>query len=644
LPLVLVSSLLIVGWQLSLPVFIAGVVLAELARPLWQPLRNATQLPASPNSLRWGQMAGHLAAMLAGTAVFLYTGSQLPLDDFILEEWPAFAALAGTYTAVALLLNWLVWWYIHRDGRGFWRKNGTAVFTFTLFSQPFALLGGVTFLRTGLPGFVLFSIGVMLVSAIIRISRQNRYMLEQRLTQFARLNDASLSLRETLDLNEVLARTEAQIRALVPADAVDITLFSETPPSDDFTRWVAENGRLLDLDRGNMHYAGRHKMTPPHPHPLAWLGIPLVAGEQTIGAIALYRLEGGQPFSRWHRELLVALAGQASSAIENARLYNLTDMALARRVEQLQALVNSMTEGVLMVDRHGRILLVNQMAADLLGQPAADLLEKPLNPHPAIGLDAAALAGLRLNLAAAKTAPGAAYVYQTGQPPRHIERTGTAVRAADGRVMGWLMLFRDVTEAQELAEQRADLSRMIVHDLRNPLTTLLTVLEMAEPEPPVVTAQQQAQDMLDMVDSLMDMNRWEAGQLAQEAEAMRLPPLVTQVMARLRPLAEQKQIQFTFTCDEELPAVWADAEIIRRVLVNLLDNALKFTPSGGKVGGRLLAEPAANPKREAGVRCILVDTGPGIPPQFQEQVFARYMRTNPGGAQVRGPGLGLTFC
>ncbi len=650
LPLAAVSSLLIVGWS-AIPLFLVGLILAELARTLWQPLRDAINLPAAKWPLRLGQSLVHLAAMLAAAAVFLKIGGQLPLADFIIEEWPAFAALAGTYSAVVLLLKWLVWLLINRDGWTFLRRNGTAVLSFNLFSQPFALLGGVIFLRAGLPGFVIFSVGVMGVSAIIRLSWQNRYMLEQRLAQFARLNDASLSLRESLNLNEVLAGAEAQIRALVPADAVDITLLLDAarPRLDDFANWVAENGRLLDLDRGNMQYAARHNLTPPAPRPTAWLGLPLIAGEQTIGVIVLQRFGDGQPFSRWHRELLLALAGQASSAIENARLYSLTDKALALRVEQLQALVNSMAEGVLMLDRHGSILLVNQMAAGLMGQSPADLHGQPLPTSPAIGLAPDDVADLLLRLAAGVAADGdgrapSPHTYQTGQPPRFIERTETAVRAADGRVMGWLMLFRDVTEARELAEQRADLSRMIVHDLRNPLTTLLTVLELADPSPPLVTARQEALDMLDMVDSLMDMNRWEAGQLAMEAEAMRLPPLVARVMERLRPLAQQKQIHFEIACDDDLPAVWADSEIIRRVLINLLDNALKFTPSGGRVTGRLLAEAAVVPDREAGARCVLSDTGPGIPPQFQERVFERYMRTNPGGAQVRGTGLGLTFC
>ena len=109
---------------------------------------------------------------------------------------------------------------------------------------------------------------------------------------------------------------------------------------------------------------------------------------------------------------------------------------------------------------------------------------------------------------------------------RYITRQETAVRAADGQVMGWLLLFRDVTEERELAEQRADLSRMIVHDFRNPLTTLLTTLDLCPKTTICGQRPANALEMLDMVDSLMDINRMEAGQFIVEAEAMRLPPLV----------------------------------------------------------------------------------------------------------------------
>jgi signal transduction histidine kinase len=90
--------------------------------------------------------------------------------------------------------------------------------------------------------------------------------------------------------------------------------------------------------------------------------------------------------------------------------------------------------------------------------------------------------------------------------------------------------------------------------------------------------------------------------------------------------------------------VWADEEMIRRVLINLLDNALKFTPANGRIHVHLQPEPQLTVEHEPGLRCLIQDSGPGIPAEHRQQVFNRFMRTNIGGAQVRGTGLGLAFC
>src|SRR5690606_22219844 len=114
------------------------------------------------------------------------------------------------------------------------------------------------------------------------------------------------------------------------------------------------------------------------------------------------------------------------------------------------------------------------------------------------------------------------------------ERTEGLVMTAEQQVLGWLMMFDDVTEEQERAEWRLNATRMIVHDLRNPLTTLNTTLNLiaerlaapaGDPQLLALTAaaRRGGEEMLDMVDSLMDMTRMEAGQLVVDAEAMHLP-------------------------------------------------------------------------------------------------------------------------
>jgi PAS domain S-box-containing protein len=663
-PVVIVSSWLILGWETAVLLTLACFILAELSRTLW----DNTWQDRIEESTRWqriGQLFVYLLPLIPAILVYDRLGGLSLTDETVADNLASFAGIIGGYGVAHFLLSQLYWLVLRRPFTQFFSDAALNSIAYGFLALPAAILGSLTFRNNGLPAFIVFGLGVVVFTVLIRLTWQRRLTLEQRLTQFSRLNQAGLSLRETLDLPTVLARTREQVLDLVPADQFDIFLIQPSTfnlqPLNDFTRWVAEKGRVLDLDSGNLHFASRHGLTPPTPLPAAWLGIPLTAAEKVIGVMVLQRLAPARPFSSWNREVLLALAGQVSAAIQNARLYNQTDEALARRVEQLQALLDGMEEGVLLLDVNGRIALVNPFAAHLLGQSAADLLRRA-PAMTAIAQIGYTKAGWKARLAALQTGqvPTSnpitypADLTGDGRSPRFITRQETAVRAADGQVMGWLLIFRDVTEERELAEQRVDLSRMIVHDLRNPLTTLLTTLDFMPKQDDsladdpladnlLADARQSTLDMLDMVDSLMDINRMEAGQLIVDAEAMRLPPLVEQVVKRLRPLTNVKQINLDFALPDDLPPVWADADLVRRVLINLLDNALKFAPSGGQVNGRLQSEPAAN-NQEPGIRCTISDSGPGIPTEFRELVFDRYMRTNPGGAQVRGTGLGLTFC
>lgn len=686
-PLVAVSSLLVVGLETAVPLAALSFLIAELARPLWNPMWDYVNLQQPTWSERLATIAIHLLTLTASGLIYRLVGGVDPLRSSKLEDLIPFAALTLSYGAIQLTLQAVLWLALQRPLRAFLVDNAPAILTTTLLAQPFAVFGAITFVSNGMPVFVIFSMGVMVFSLVTWLSWQRRYVAQQQLHQFGLLNQISLSLRETLDLPTVLARTHQHVTDLIPADQFTIALrhedgnwqrplpdqadMSDMVPflPDGLIRWVATNGRLLDLHSHNLHYATRRNLALPTPAPTAWLGVPLSSGDQALGVMALARFRGKQPFSHWSQQLLVAIAGQVSAAILNARLYsetvrlyNLTDEALARRLEQLQALLNSVQEGVLMLDTNGRILLINPPAMTLL-QNGADGAPRPqLDDNTAVtrlGYSHAEWQERQVYLQAAVPPPGQTTTFTltvetaAGPTRRAIERSETAVYAQEGQVMGWLLTLRDITAQQELAEQRANLTRMIVHDLRNPITTLISTIGAIEQQLSPATpadvpemlheARQVCADMLDMVDSLLDINRMEAGQLEPDAEAMRLPPLLATVIRRITSLARQRQIGVSAHIAPDLPPIWGDSELLRRVLLNLLDNALKFTPAGGQIEIVLQGETAVS-GHEPGVRCQISDTGPGVPAAFREQVFDRFMRTNPGGAQVRGAGLGLAFC
>ncbi len=680
LPVVMVSSYLVMGLGTAVPLLLSGFVLAELSRPLWRPLWEFSPQarPEAPTiRQRILTFLIHLLALLAGAWAYTQRSGLAPLDETSAAELPLFLYLMAGFGLV-YGAGLLVWWLAQRlPPAVFFRDNGLLVMAAGFLALPFALLGGMVYALGGVPPFVVFCLGVAVFAVLLWLSWQRRFSLAQQLAQFAILNRSEHSLRQTLELPDVLRRTGQLVAELVSVDVVSLfwqeqgqwaggNLDSgELAPAtlNDLTNWVATHGRTLHLDPDTLHFATRHNLALPAPPPTIWLGLPLLLDNVVVGVMVLQRFGAARPYNRWQLELLHAVAAQASVAAHNARLhgeivrlYTQTDEALAQRVQQLQALLNAMAEGVLMVDRQGRVMLANPTTAVLLGNTLAANRPLTLATAPWLGFDEKQLAARLQELAAGEMRSdyGRAHFCPPVTPRRILERQEAPVFDRDAQLIGWLLLFRDVTEEQELAERRDDLTRMIVHDLRNPLTTMATTLQLAQDylaetadgdaaRRLLQNANQGSQDLLDLVDSLMDMHRMEAGRSIVDADAMRLPPLVEAVVARLQPLLAHKELTLTITAVPDLPPVWADAELVRRVLVNLLDNALKFAPTRGQIAITLQPE-TEQPGYEPGVRCIIQDSGPGIPLDFREQAFERYTRTNPGGAPVRGAGLGLTFC
>jgi signal transduction histidine kinase len=690
-PVVGLCSLFVVGYWPALLLAAIGVALAELAFPLWSPIWQRSSGPRQERWQRLGYSLTQLAALAAAGQAYLAV-SPTPLSAGIdLNQLAPLLVLGVTYAGIYGVANALIWLLAGGSLNRLVWDYGLSILLASILSQPFAHFGSLIFRQFGLPAFAVYCLGMGAFAMAAGLSWQRNDAMAQQLRQFAALNAVGRSMRETLDFDAVLQRTFRQVHDLVPADRFFIALVTEggewerpllaargriqpkesagthyTP--DDFTAYVADNGRVLDLDPQNVHYAAQHDLKPPVPMPAYWLGVPLATGNRTIGAMVLQRSDQSQPFSSWSREVLVAIAGQASAAVENARLYNevlrlynLTDEALARRVEQLHALLDAVQEGVLMLDARGRVLLVNRQAADFLGLRAESLQGNELDvatAAPRLGYTEPAFRSLLTELADGPLPDSRSVTYATSSPVgpeparRFIERTETTVLSGPTAVVSWLMVLRDVTEERELAEWRQDVTRMIVHDLRNPVTTLMSTLQRVEKhaEQPerlpalLASARRTGSSLLDMVDSLMDIHRLEAGRLVLDVEAMRLPPLIERVLAYMQPLADERGTVLLGPGELDVPSVWADAELMRRVLVNLLDNALKFTPAGGKVIVEAAPWDGPDAAHDRGVRCTITDTGPGIPADHRERIFDRYTRIDSGGTQVRGTGLGLTFC
>lgn len=202
--------------------------------------------------------------------------------------------------------------------------------------------------------------------------------------------------------------------------------------------------------------------------------------------------------------------------------------------------------------------------------------------------------------------------------------------------------------AAELA--RDELTNMIVHDLRNPLTTVIMGLDWmqkvgSEPERQETrqkflhNARVATDRLVTMINDLLDVTRLEAGRLQPHYAPTDMLELLEGRAAAFTPLVESDDKQISIRANGRLPIVSADVALMERVLDNLISNALKYT----RAGGHITLSAARQPEK---ILISVTDDGDGIPPAFQSRIFDKFVQvTNENGQPLRkGTGLGLTFC
>jgi signal transduction histidine kinase len=226
-----------------------------------------------------------------------------------------------------------------------------------------------------------------------------------------------------------------------------------------------------------------------------------------------------------------------------------------------------------------------------------------------------------------------------------ITTTTRARRTLNTQVNELAAENQELLDLQRLREQTTDL---VVHDLRNPLHSISGAVGMLQVVLPEALLQENRElfelinhtcaRMQHLVDSLLDISRMEAGEIELALEPANLAQLIQSAVTRVSPVLQARELASQVSMPAHLPRILIDIDKIDRVLINLLDNAIKFTPGGGQISVK--AEVQGN-----GVAVIINDNGCGIPSEQRDQIFERFARgSNGGSALVRGFGLGLTFC
>jgi two-component system, OmpR family, phosphate regulon sensor histidine kinase PhoR len=304
---------------------------------------------------------------------------------------------------------------------------------------------------------------------------------------------------------------------------------------------------------------------------------------------------------------------------------------LRREQAETAALVESMVEGVVAADERGRVVTANPAARRLLGYEPGE----PLPDLPA--------------LFRVKAAREVVDQVLQGAPvlDREIEMDG-AVILMNARPLpsgGAVLVMHDLTAVRRLEAMRRDFVANVSHELKTPLTSISGYAEtlLGETPDPEVARRfltiilNNARRMQRLVDNLLDLAKIEAGHWRPEIEPVDLPSVARDTWNELRDRDTRAGIDFQLDVADDAATVVADPDSIEQVLTNLIENAARYTPPGGRIVCRARRE-------NGGIAISVSDTGAGIPREHLPRIFERFYRSDPSRSRDEGgTGLGLAI-
>lgn len=386
------------------------------------------------------------------------------------------------------------------------------------------------------------------------------------------------------------------------------------------------------------------------------LSVPVQRGEEIIGVITLTS-DRISDFSNQDSQFVTQVADHAVIAIDNARLF----ARITEGRDRLQVILNTMDEAIVLINPNGEIALAN-FRVDMLGLEVDQLQGNKIDDITEAGF--AEQLGFKSDRDLArfvedlgvpgtwKNQPPHTYVYQENGTALYIQRYVIPVPDEQGQTMGALLVFYNKTEEYELNRTREELSRMIVHDLRSPLTAVTTSIKLLRDLVPkdsdyysIVESTTDAsrsaiRKLLARVDNLLDISKMESGKLEIETEVAELATLVDSVCIELSPLAHELEISIETRIPDALPLLSIDADKVERLVTNLVDNALKYSPANGRV----VVQANQNAATPGYIRVDVIDNGPGVPDEYKENLFEQFVQVKGRQKVRRGVGLGLAFC
>jgi PAS domain S-box-containing protein len=495
---------------------------------------------------------------------------------------------------------------------------------------------------------------------------QNRHLSEEvkrRVDQLAAINTVAASVSQSLDLNltlqtalqAVLNITEAKAGgiSLIDEEAGEIVLRAQQGWVRDF---VKENPMRIPLGKQGMSWRviasdnvivnndlnENEPLAVPQFHDEHFRSIamaPMHARSKIIGILSIMSYKPNS-FDESIVEVLSAIADTVGVALDNARLYE----ASIENQHRLSAVLHSTADGIITTDQNGRIRLVNYTAENLLEVGAHQLIGTPLR---AAAIPQRIRDSLLFALSSRSEERNKAFRVDTESgrvlsvlvSPVYVESQAQPTAVTDR----WVIVLQDVTHLREAEIARTQFIQAAAHDMRNPLGAALNSLTMlrrrintpdAEVGEIIGIAETGISRIQDLLDDLLNLEQIQSG-YGLNLEEVDIGELVYEVSAAIRPLVQEKSIDYRVDLKPGIPPLNVDRRWLTRAISNYLDNAIKYTTPGSQITLSLFIN-------EPMLHIEVADNGPGIPVEQQARLFERFYRAN-AHSGIPGTGLGLAI-
>lgn len=367
----------------------------------------------------------------------------------------------------------------------------------------------------------------------------------------------------------------------------------------------------------------------------------------------------------------------AMKRVERAIQYNRTrqenlrlQATLAEEQKKTEAILQGMTDLLIAVDAGGRLMMVNRQTETLLSRKRGEIIGRKVDEVISADIPPERLP-CRIALETAAPCLDASYNLRLEQGQIAVLSSAAPLHDNSGQLVGAVEIIRDISALKALEQEKEDFVSMLSHDLKTPITAVVGSIDLVregrlgpvndEQQEFLESAVESCADMVELIDTLLDIHKFEAGKMILDFKPEEPQLLIHKSLSRFRSISKRTQVALSARFADQLPHITVDRNKFSRLIGNLLTNAFKFTPEKGEITvtadlvtdisairGRIPAGAYAPEAIEEGkeyLQIVVSDTGIGIPAEQLGVIFDRFVqaRTRRAG-KTKGTGLGLAFC